>query len=406
MTTKTPSTRLPFTFILVTLVLDAMGIGLILPVMPDLIRDVNGGDLGEAAVWGGVLATTFAVMQFLFGPTLGSLSDRYGRRPILLISLLVMAVDYLVMAVAGTIWLLFLTRVVGGITAATQSTAGAFIADISPPEKKAQNFGLIGAAFGMGFIFGPMIGGLLAEFGHRAPFYAAAALAMANLVFGYFVMPETVTDRIRRPFDWRRANPFGAFRALGRLPGVARLLLLVFLYEFAFIVYPATWAFFTQERFGWSPAMVGLSLAAFGVSMAIVQGGIIRWIIPKFGDRNTIIYGFLFNFCAFTVLMLLSNGWVALAFTPVTALGAVVTPAVQGMMSRIASDDQQGELQGVIASSKAVAMILSPLVMTQVFWIFTSNDGLYLPGAPFGVAAGLMLICFAVFVLRPRRVIA
>lgn len=406
MTTPAPSKRLPFLFILITLVLDAMGIGLILPVMPDLIRDVNGGDLGEAAVWGGVLATTFAVMQFLFGPTLGSLSDRYGRRPILLISLAVMAVDYLVMAIAGTIWLLFATRVVGGITAATQSTAGAFIADISPPEKKAQNFGLIGAAFGMGFIFGPMIGGLLSEFGHRAPFYAAAALATANLIFGYFVMPETVTDRIRRPFDWRRANPFGAFRALGRLPGVARLLLLVFLYEFAFIVYPATWAFFTQERFGWSPAMVGLSLASFGVSMAIVQGGIIRWIIPKFGERNTVIYGFLFNFCAFTVLMLLQNGWVALAFTPVTALGAVVTPAVQGMMSRIASDDQQGELQGVIASSKAVAAILSPLVMTQVFWIFTSGDGLYLPGAPFGVAAALMLVCFAVFVSRPRRVVA
>ncbi len=406
MTQKTPSNRMPFAFILITLVLDAMGIGLILPVMPDLIRDVNGGDLGEAAVWGGVLATTFAVMQFLFGPTLGSLSDRYGRRPILLISLAVMAIDYLVMAVAGTIWLLFLTRVVGGITAATQSTAGAFIADISPPEKKAQNFGLIGAAFGMGFIFGPMIGGLLAEFGHRAPFYAAAVLATANLIFGYFVMPETVTDRIRRPFDWRRANPFGAFRALGRLPGVARLLLLVFLYEFAFIVYPATWAFFTQERFGWSPAMVGLSLASFGVSMAIVQGGLIRWIIPTFGERNTIVYGFLFNFCAFTVLMLLTNGWVALAFTPITALGAVVTPAVQGMMSRIASDDQQGELQGVIASSKAVAMILSPLVMTQVFWLFTSGDGLYLPGAPFGVAAGLMLVCFAVFVLRPRRSLA
>lgn len=406
MTTKPASTRLPFIFILITLALDAMGIGLILPVMPDLIRDVNGGELGEAAVWGGVLATTFAVMQFLFGPTLGSLSDRFGRRPILMISLGVMAIDYLVMAVAGTIWLLFVTRVVGGITAATQSTAAAFIADISPPEKKAQNFGLIGAAFGVGFIFGPMIGGLLAEFGHRAPFYAAAALATANLIFGYFVMPETVTDRIRRPFDWRRANPFGAFYALGRLPGVARLLLLVFLYEFAFIVYPATWAFFTQERFGWSPAMVGLSLASFGVSMAIVQGGIIRWVIPKFGNRNTVIYGFLFNFLAFTVLMLIENGLAALLFTPITALGAVVTPAVQGMMSRIADDNQQGELQGVISSSKAMAAILSPLVMTQVFYTFTTGGGLYLPGAPFGLAAVLMLVCFAVFVLRPRRVVA
>ena len=398
--------RLPFIFILITLTLDAMGIGLILPVMPDLIRDVNGGSLGAAAVWGGVLATSFAVMQFLFGPTLGSLSDRYGRRPVLLISLFVMAVDYVVMALAGSIWLLLIARVVGGITAATQATAAAFIADISPPEKKAQNFGLIGAAFGIGFVLGPIIGGLLAEFGHRAPFYAAAALATANLIFGYFVLPETVTDRIRRPFRLSRANPFGAFKAIGRLPGVAKLLLLFFIYEFAFIVYPATWAFFTQERFGWEPSMVGLSLTFFGISMALVQGLLIRWIIPRFGARRTIIYGFAFNFFAFSVVALVGNGWLVLAFTPFTALGAVVTPALQGLMSRMAGDDQQGELQGVIASSKAVAMILAPLVMTQTFWLYTTGDGLYMPGAPFALSALLMIVCAIVFLARPRRAVA
>jgi len=400
--TKPANTRLPFIFILATLTLDAMGIGLILPVMPDLIRDIEGGDISDAAIWGGILATVYAVMQFLFGPMIGSLSDRFGRRPVLLISLLVMAADYIVMALASSMWLLLIARIVGGITAATQATASAFIADISPPEKKAQNFGLVGAAFGAGFVFGPMIGGLLAEFGHRAPFYAAAALATINLVFGYFVLPETVTDRIRRPFTLGRANPFGSFKALSKLSGVGRLLLLVFLYEFAFIVYPATWAYFTQERFGWEPAMVGVSLAMFGISMAFVQGFLIRWIIPKFGMRRTILYGFVFNFTAFIILTTLTSGLFALVFIPITAFGAVVTPALQGMLSRKADDNQQGELQGVIASTKSMAMILSPLAMTQIFYMFTQDGGFYLPGAAFGLSAILMIICLIVFTTRPK----
>ena len=395
-----------FTFILVTLTLDAMGIGLILPVMPDLISEVEGGTIGTAAIWGGILATTFAVMQFIFGPILGSLSDRYGRRPVLLISLLVMTIDYLVMAIAGSIWLLFLTRVVGGITAATMSTANAFIADISKPEEKSANFGLVGAAFGMGFVLGPVIGGLLGEFGTRAPFYAAAALGAVNLVFGYFVLPETVTDRIRRPFSLRRANPFGAFKALGQLEGVRQLILLVFLYEFAFIVYPATWAYFTKEAFGWSPGMVGASLALFGIGIAIVQGALIRPALRRFGERGTIIYGIGFNFSAFLVLTMITNGWVALAFIPLTALGAVVTPALQGLMSQRAGDDQQGELQGVISSAKSIAMIFSPLVMTQLFWAYTNDAGLYFPGAAFALSAAIMILCMAVFLGRKRAVAA
>ena len=398
-----PQRKRAFTFILITLMLDAMGIGLILPVMPDLIGEIEGGTIGDAALWGGILATTFAVMQFLFGPVLGSLSDRFGRRPVLLISLLVMTIDYLVMAVAGTIWLLFLTRVVGGITAATQSTAAAFIADISKPEEKSANFGLIGAAFGLGFVLGPVIGGLLGEYGTRAPFYAAAALGAINLIFGYFVLPETVTDRIRRPFQWRRANPFGAFKALGNLEGVHRLIFLVFLYEFAFIVYPATWAFFTKEAFGWSPGMVGASLALFGVGIAIVQGGLIRIALRRFGGRGTIIYGIAFNFSAFVMLTLITNGWVALAFIPLTALGAVVTPALQGLMSQRAGDDQQGELQGVISSSKSVAMIFSPIIMTQAFYAFTNDTGVYFPGAAFALSAGIMILCMIVFLGRPRQ---
>ena len=402
MTSSIANPRAALTFIFITLVIDAMGIGLILPVLPTLIRDITGGDFGNAAVWGGIMSSIFAIMQVIFGPIIGSLSDRYGRRPILLISLAVVAVDFVIMGLAHTMWLLLLTRIVGGIATATQATASAFIADISAPEKKAANFGLIGAAFGIGFVLGPVIGGLLADFGHRTPFFAAAALAVVNMVFGYFVLPETVDDKIRRPFTLARANPFGAFAQISRLPGLGRLLTIVFLYEFAFIVYPAIWAYFTPERFGWDETMVGLSLGAFGISMAIVQGVIIRWIIPRYGERNTIIYGMVFNIGIFIVLTMITSGTITLLLTPITAFGAVVTPALQGMMSRRAADNQQGELQGVITSMKAIAMILSPLVMTQLFFLFTREAGMYLPGAPFALAVLLVLACFVVF-LWPEK---
>ena len=391
-------------FVLLTLGLDAMGIGLILPVMPGLLREVTGGDLSQAALWGGILATTFAVMQFLFGPVLGNLSDRFGRRPVLLTSLAVMAADYVVMALAGSLALLFAGRIVGGITAGTQSAAMAFIADVSSPEEKSARFGLVGAAFGAGFVAGPLLGGLLGEYGTRAPFWAAAALAAANLALGALVLPETVTDSIRRPFEWRRANPFGAFAAMGRLPGVRTLLLLFFLYDFAFIVYPATWAYFGPAAFGWSPGTVGISLAAFGIAMALVQGGLIRVALARLGERGTILFGLAFNAAAFVVLALLTSGPAALLFTPVTALGAVVTPALQGRMSRIAHADQQGELQGAITSVRAVAAIFSPLVMTSVFYAFTTPPGPHLPGAAFLLSAALMCVCIAIWTARPRRV--
>lgn len=396
--------RLPIIFILVTLVIDAMGIGLILPVMPDLIREVNGGDLAQAAVWGGILSTSFAVMQFILGPTIGSLSDRFGRRPILLISLGVMVMSYLVMAIAGSIWLLLLSRLVGGAAAATQSTAAAFMADISKPEEKAANFGLVGAAFGIGFVIGPLLGGLLGEFGARAPFYTAAALALINMIFGYFVLTETVTNRIRRPFEWRRANPFGAFRHIGKLPGVGRLLLMFLIYQIAFMVYPSIWAYFTQARFGWNPFMVGISLASFGISTAFVQGVLIRLILKRLGDRNTVIYGIAFNFFSFAAMALVTSGTLALILTPLTALGVVATPALQGMMSRIADSNQQGELQGVLASVSALAMIISPMVMTQTFAFFAAPDApVYAPGAPFLLSMILMAVCGAIFMGRRRR---
>lgn len=396
--------RLPVVFILFTVMLDAMGIGLIVPVMPDLLQEVRGSGVASAALWGGVLSTTFAAMQFLFGPLIGAVSDRYGRRPVLLISLVVMAADYLVMAVAGSIWFLLAARVVGGITAATQSTANAYIADISKPQDKAANFGLIGAAFGLGFVFGPMIGGALAEYGTRAPFYAAAGLAAANAVFGYVVLKETVDDRIRRPFEWRRANPFGLFRHLARLPGLGPLLVVFFIYQVAFTVYPAIWSFYTLERFDWSPGMRGLSLGLFGIAMAVVQGGLIRPILRILGERGSVIYGHIADVGVFLAIGFVSSGTLLLILTPLAALPAVITPALQGIMSKAVDDNQQGELQGALTSVSALAMILSPMAMTYVFYSYTGPDAsVYMPGAPFFLSAILMALGLMVF-LRAGRI--
>ena len=396
--------RLTLGFILTTVMIDAMGIGLILPVMPALLREIGDIPLSQAAVWGGLLTTVFAVMQFFFSPVVGALSDRFGRRPVLLVSLFVLTLDYLVMAVAQAFWLLLLGRIVGGLTAAAQSTAMAAIADISKPEEKAARFGLVGAAFGMGFVFGPMLGGILGEFGTRAPFYAAALLAALNMVLGFFVMPETVTDATRRPLSRARTNPFGAFASIGRNPELRRPLLLFFLYQVAFFVYPAIWAFFGTARFGWSESMIGASLAAFGVAMAVVQGGLIRVILRLLGERGTVIYGLIFNACVFVFLAVVANGVLVLVFMPVMALGAVVVPAIQSIMSRQTPDDSQGELQGVIASTAAVSTIISPLLMTGVFSKFTAPDAsVYLPGAPFLVSMLLMLVCLAVLLYPTQR---
>ena len=397
--------RAPVAFILITVVLDSMGIGLILPVMPALIEEVRGATLAEAAVWGGILSATFALMQFLFSPTLGNLSDRYGRRPVLLISTFIMALDYIVMAVAGTIWLLFLGRVVGGITAATNSTATAYMADISPPEKKSQNFGLISACFGLGFVLGPALGGMLAEFGTRAPFYAAAALAGLNFLFGYFVLPETVKPENRRAFNWRRANPLGGLKHVGAIPGVGLLLFVFFFYQVANMVYPAIWAYFTKAAFGWGEGMVGISLTVYGLSMAVVQGGLIRQIIPRLGELRTVWIGLLFNVCILSIVAFISAGWVMMTLIPLSALGAVVAPALQGVMSQRAADDQQGELQGVLSSINAIGMIIAPLMMTQIFFLYT-EDGAdpYLPGAPFLAAAVMMGISWVIYAasVRPK----
>ena len=388
---------------MLTVMIDAMGIGLIVPVMPALLQEVGGGSLADAAIWGGVMATSFAVMQFLFGPVMGGLSDRFGRRPVLLISLVVMAVDYVVMAVAGALWLLLLGRIVAGITAATQSTAAAYMADISAPEHRAANFGLIGAGFGVGFVLGPLAGGLLAEYGTRAPFWAAACLATANAAFGWIVLRETVTVGRRRAFSWRRANPLGALRALGKLSGVTTLLVVYFLYHVAFAVYPSAWSYFTVARFDWSPATIGLSLGLFGATMAVVQGGLIRPVLRVWGERGTVIGGHIVNVVSFSLIAVIASGTFVLILTPLAAFAGVVPPALQGMMSRRVAADAQGELQGALTPASALAMMGAPLAMTWTFAAFTREGTvLYLPGAPFLLAAALSTGGLAVVLATSR----
>jgi DHA1 family tetracycline resistance protein-like MFS transporter len=316
-------------------------------------------------------------------------------------SLAMLAVDYLIMAVAPSLWLLFVGRLLAGISGATYSTATAYIADVTPREGRAAAFGLVGAAFGVGFILGPAIGGLMGELGTRAPFYAAAAFAVLNFAYGWFVLPESLAPENRRPFDWRRANPLGAVRQLGRLPGLRPLLLVYFLYQVAFAVYPSVWSYFGQERFGWTPAIIGLSLALFGGTMALVQGGLIAPLLRLLGERRTVMAGYGFAVLAYGGLSVLSSGPVALVLTPLAALAGVIPPALQGIMSRRVAANAQGELQGALTSASALAMIASPLVMTATFARFSGPQApIYLPGAPFVLAMVLTLIGAAIFLNR------
>lgn len=390
--------RLPVLFIFITVVLDSMGIGIIVPVMPDLIREVGNVDLSQAALWGGTLTVVYAINQFIFSPAVGGLSDAYGRRPVLLIALFVMAADYLIMGFAQSLWLLFIGRFIGGITAATQSTAAAYMADISTSEDKAKNFGLLGAAFGIGFILGPMIGGLLAEYGSRAPFFAAAAITFANMLFGYFVLPESVTAQTKRRFEWRRANPFGTFKQMKKLPALMPMLIVYLLLSIAFFVYPSIWAFFGRAQFNWDARMVGLSLAAYGFGIAIIQGVLIRPILGYLGEKRTALLGMCLHLLTFLMYPLMSQTWHVFAYMPISVFSAVAVPALQGLMSNSVSDNAQGELQGAMSSLTAIATIVSPFLMTRVFSYFTRDETpVFLPSAPFLLSALSVVVALAIF---------
>ena len=396
--------NLALTFIILTVTLDAIGIGLIFPVMPDLMMQVTHGSLSQAAVWGGVIVTSFAVMQFLFGPIIGNLSDHYGRRPVLLTSLAVMAVDYVVMGLAQSVWLLLIARMVNGIASATQSTTMAYIADISAPDDRARRFALIGAGFGVGFIAGPVIGGLVAGIDPRAPFWVAACLGAANLAFGLLVVPESLPADRRRAFTLTRANPLASFEAIRKLPGLRRLLLVGFVFALTSNVWPAIWSYYGHAAFGWNARWVGLSLAVFGLGSVIVQALLVGPVIRHLGERRTAILGLSIEVVTYAFYGIISSGTWALLALPVAALAGIGGPALQGMMSRATPEDQQGELAGINTSLGALSMILAPLVMTALFAYFTGpNAPIYLPGAPFLLSATLMVAAVALFVAGTRE---
>ena len=397
------NSKLPIFVIFTTVVLDSMGIGIIIPVMPALFAEVTGTEkISDIAIWGGLLASTFALMQFIFGPILGALSDRYGRKPILLLALFVMAAYYLLMGFAQTLWLLFLGRLIGGVTAATHATANAYMADISSPEEKAARFGMLGAGFGLGFVLGPLIGGLLGEWGPRAPFFAAAMLAAANGVLCYFVLKESLKTKNRREFMWYRANPIGAILDLRKFEGIYSLLLVFLLFTIGTSIYAAIWPFFTVERFSWSPGMIGISLTIYGVCFAIVQGVLVRPAIKIWGEEKTIIIGFCFEFSAMVTFAFLTDGKILIILIPLASLGVLAQPAIQAILSKSVGDDRQGAIQGVASSLNAIAMVITPITMTWILAVFSDKTAkYYFPGMPFLFSALMVLLCL--FIISRRK---
>lgn len=380
-------------FIFVTLLIDVIGIGIIIPVMPKLIQELIHGDISQAAKVGGWLIPAYAVMQFLFSPVLGNLSDAYGRRPVLLFSLFGFGIDYLFLAFAPTIGWLFVGRVLAGITGASFTTAQAYIADISTPEKKAQNFGLVGVAFGLGFIIGPLIGGLLGSFGSRVPFLVSAGLTLLNWLYGYFVLPESLPVDKRRPFDWKRANPIGSLKQMGKYPAIAGLVLSLVLIYLAAHAVQTTWSYYSMEKFNWHEREVGISLSVVGVMVAIVQGGLIRKTMPLLGKERSVYIGLLLYSVGMILFAVATEGWMMYAFTVVYCLGGIAGPALQGIISNHVPPTEQGELQGGLTSLISLTSIFGPILMTNLFSYFTSKDNpIKLPGAPFLAGALFMLV--------------
>lgn len=390
-------------FVFVTAALDSIGFGIILPVLPELIMEVSGEGLGSAARYGGWLLTMYAVTQFFCAPILGNLSDRFGRRPVLVGSLLAMGADYLLMSWAPTLGWLFLGRMISGATAATFSTCNAFIADITPPERRAQAFGIIGAAFGLGFVVGPVIGGVLGGYGVRVPFLGAAALTFLNLVYGLVALPETLPKDKRRPFAWRRANPLGTLAALRRHPVVLRLIGAHFIFMLGHQALPSTWSYFTMERFDWSERQVGYSLGFVGLLMVVMQAGVLRMVLARVGQRRAAALGFASATLAYVGYALSGTELLLYLCLVVGSLQGFVAPSVRSIMSAEVPESAQGELQGGIASVVSLTAILSPPLMTQAFATFSAPDASpYLPGAPYVLAAALTITSALLF-LRATR---
>ncbi len=380
-------------FIFITILVDMTGLGIIIPVMPKLITELTGGSISDASVYGGWLIFAYAFFQFLFSPVLGGISDRVGRRPVLLFSLFGLGIDYVVLALAPNIIWLFIGRVIAGIGGASITTASAYVADVSPPGKRAQNFGMIGAAFGLGFIIGPVIGGILGEYGSRIPFFAAAGLTLLNWLYGFFIVPESLDKENRRAFSWKRANPIGTLLHLKKYPAIIGMIASIFLVYLAAHAVQSTWAFFTIETFKWTEAEVGYSLGFVGFVVALVQGVLIRPVVKAVGQVKAVYIGLSFNALGLLLFAFATEGWMIYAILVPYALGGFAGPSMQGIMTSQVPVDEQGELQGGMTSMASVTSIIGPVMMTSIFAYFTDPENdIYFPGAPFILATILAIV--------------
>lgn len=393
-------------FIFITLLIDITGWGIIIPVIPKLIKELIHGDISEAAKYGGWLTFAYAITQFLFAPLIGNLSDKFGRRPIILISLFAFSLDYLLLAFAPTITWLFIGRIIAGLTGASITTASAYIADVSTPENRAKNFGMIGAAFGLGFIIGPVIGGLLGQYGSRVPFYAAAILCLLNFLYGYFILPESLAKENRRNFNLKRANPIGAFMNIRKRPSLYGLLISLFLVYIASHAIQGNWSYFTMYQFNWDEKMVGISLGVIGLLVGLVQGVLIRWINPKLGNEKSIYLGLLLYTLGLSLFATATQSWMVFVFLIPYCLGGIAGPAIQSVISNKVDASEQGEIQGTLSSLMSGSTIIGPPLMSSVFYYFTHDEAPFkFAGAPFVLAAFLMLIStiIAYFSFRNNR---
>ena len=384
-------------FIFITIVIDVLGIGIIIPVIPKILQELTGKGLSEASRYSGYLMASYAIMQFVFSPIIGGLSDQFGRRPVILAALFGFFLDYSILVFAPTIGWLFVGRILAGITGASFTTATAYIADISTDENRAKNFGMVGAAFGLGFIIGPPIGGLLGDLGSRVPFMFAAGLSLINGLYGYFVLPESLKIENRRKFNILRANPLGSLVSLGRYPAVLGLIGALFFLQIAGQTHPSTWSYFTMKEFGWNLKQVGYSLAFVGLIVAIVQGGLNRIINPKIGDRNSVIIGLLFYGLGFILFSIATKGWMMYVYMIPFGLGGIAGPAIQSLISKQVAPNEQGELQGGITSLQSVTTIIGPLVASNLFSYYSDGkDHFQFPGAAFFMAGLLTFLALAV----------
>lgn len=392
-------------FIFITLVLDILGIGLIVPVLPKLIQHYQGGDVAAGSFSYGMLAALYALMQFLFAPLIGSISDRYGRRPVILVSLLGSAIDYFLIAFAPNLIWFAVGRIVAGITAANYAAASAYIADVSPPEKRAANFGLIGAAFGIGFIIGPIVGGGLAAWGVKVPFFVAGGLTLINWAYGWFVLPESLAPENRRAFSWSRSNPVGALFALRRFPALMGLVTCYFIAVLAHQVYPSIWVLYTTYRYGWTELQTGLSLAAVGVMAGMVQGGLTKRVVGWLGEQKTVRYCLTLSIFLYAAYGLATQPWMIYVCIVIGSLSGLVTPAVQSLMSQGVPADEQGALQGSLSSLSSVAGVAGPLLCTQLFGFFIGEKApAILPGAPFFLSSTMMMLALLIAVPALKRI--